>query len=71
MKATRVILAILLFAAATPAGAATMSNGTMKLAAACGLKSAKSCHDWCVQQGRVGRSIAVCTKECARRYPGC
>ena len=71
MKATRVVLAILLFAAATPAGAETTSNGTMKLAAACSLKTAKSCHDWCVQNGRIGRSIAVCVKDCARKYPGC
>jgi hypothetical protein len=42
-----------------------------KMAAACNIKTAKNCFEWCQKQGKVGRYQEECTRVCQKRRPGC
>jgi hypothetical protein len=68
MKIGAFILAVMFLLAPAQGFAQT---GLVKVAAACNLKSAKDCFNWCQKQGKVGRYQQQCTRVCQQRHPGC
>ena len=46
-------------------------TNSMKMAAACNIKTAKNCFEWCKKQGKAGRFLEKCTTVCKQRRPNC
>jgi len=70
MKIVAFVFASMVLLAPLP-GMAQTNSTNIKMAAACNLKTAKNCFEWCQKQGRVGRDQEKCARVCQERHPGC
>ena len=71
MKIGGFVLVATFLLAPVPGIAQTKPTNSTVMAAACDLKSAKSCFEWCQKHGRVGRDLQVCERSCGDRHYQC
>jgi len=71
MKIGAFVLATMFLLAPVRGIAQIEPTNSTKMAAACNLKTAKNCFEWCQKQGKVGRDQTNCTRVCQQRRPGC